>query len=66
MNGNEHFCALFWLIFADSARDKLRKISILSVGKLVIRSGFLRFSNTIDFQSLAAVKYQKGIIFVIK
>ena len=40
MNGNEHFCALFWLIFADSARDKLRKISILSVGKLVIRSGF--------------------------
>lgn len=57
MNGNEHFCALFWLIFADSARDKLRKISILSVGKLVIRSVFLRFSNTIDFQSLAAVKY---------
>ena len=57
MNGNEHFCALFWLIFADSARDKLRKISILSVGKLVIRSVFFRICNSIEYQSLAAVKY---------
>ena len=63
MNGNEHFFALIWLIYADSARDNLRKISILSVGKLVIRSVFLPISNTYENQSLAAVKYQKGIIF---
>ena len=57
MNGNEHICAPFWLILADFQRFNCVKISILSIGKLVIRSVFLRFSNTIGNQSLAAVKY---------
>ena len=63
MNGNEHICAPFWLVLADFWRFNCVKISVLSIGKLVIRSVFLMFSNTIENQSLAAVKYQKGIIF---
>ena len=57
MNGNEHICAPFLLVLADFQQFNCVKISVLSIGKLVIRSVFLRFSNTIDFQSLAAVKY---------